>query len=209
MCLFTLYFFSSPMILFYFLQLLAFGVGTTPHWGPSHQHPLLSHHSSGCPPTSMDFSAAILFYSCLHLSCPLTVTSPPSLLSLLSIFTVTPVSFSFTFMYSVLSLLTFIPLQALLPLLPTLTIDHVCEHHSPRRLLPNFICQPVHYHSIQEGPQSQSHPLLEPVCHSYCTSQCCLAVLINAPALTCFSATPDFLMQYHSSSFGIMKLLTL
>ncbi|KAI5613191.1 potassium channel subfamily T member 1 isoform X2, partial [Silurus asotus] len=81
-------------------------------------------------------------------------------------------SLSLTCMYCVLLLLTFIPphLQALLNLLPTLTTNQniIRKHHSPWRLLSDFVLQPVHHHGKQERAQSrylmQSIFHLEPVC---------------------------------------------
>lgn len=56
-------------------------------------------------------------------------------------------------MYSVLHL--FQPLFHPLPTLPA-NRTVICKHHTPQRLLPDFISQPVPHHYEQEVAQSRS-----------------------------------------------------
>lgn len=97
-------------------------------------------------------------------------------------------------------LLTFIPLvfRAFPPPAPTAAHSVICKHHDPQRLLPGLVYQPVPITTANKK---------EPICHSYHTPHHCLSPssYTSCTALTSFSATPDFLMQYHSSSRGTLS----
>ena len=129
-------------------------------------------------------------------------------------------------MYSVFILLTFTPLlpsalyptiQLIFHLFLALATDRnvICEHHGPRGLMPDLTRQPITIENKQGlkagpwcSPTFTSNPSVTPTAHlTGVLSSCILyyVLYISCTILTCFSATPDFLMQYHTSFLGTLS----
>lgn len=112
----------------------------------THLHPTPPYlHSSSLLRTSRYFEELT------STSSPILVSSPPSL------FHTQVFRFSPDFHSSSLQFI-FRPLQTLLNLLPTLTIDHnvIPQHHRPSRFLPDLVLQSIHHHCKQGRSQSRS-----------------------------------------------------